>query len=219
MNLGQLKQQLQDLGYGSDTAAQQLDFINATYREIHSRERWPFLEAIDQTQSTVAGTPAYTPPMANWRNIDAIRLDQPAAQNYFSMDYMDPQSFFDAQHLDQNFTGMPEVWTMYASQVWFYPIPDAAYRVSYYYIAEPADLASDSDVPLIPVAFHDVLVAGALVRSAQRQRDYLTEEIWQSKYADSIRHLEEEYKLRQRQTSSEVKRSGAWDSYSDYRRY
>ncbi|MGZ6570469.1 MAG: phage adaptor protein [Solirubrobacteraceae bacterium] len=216
MNLGQLQQSVQDLGYGTDTAAQQIGFLNATYREIHRARRWPFLEAIDNSQSTVAGTAAYTLPMANWRNIDAVRLVwTPNQQQNVPLEYKDPQSFFDLLHVDPN-TATPRYWTMYASEVWFYPTPDQAYQVKYYYIQEPADMAISSDVPLVPLPYQDALVSGAICRSAFRQRDWIGLELWTAKYNKDMQDLEEEYLIRQRQTSSEVKRSGYWNTEINY---
>lgn len=212
MNLGQLRTAIQDHGYGTDTVSQQNDFINMTYREIHSKERWPFLETINQAQATTQGTPNYTPPMTNWRNIDAVRIDLPSSGGYYDIKYADPQRFMDKLHRDPLTTATPELWTFYAQQVWFYPTPDNAYRISYYYIQEPVDLAADGDVPLIPIAFHDAIVAGAIQRMCVRQRDYINQELWTQKYETLVKRLEEEYKLTQRQTSSEVLRSGWWST-------
>lgn len=216
MDLAQLRQSLQDHGYGDDTATQQNGFINAAYREVHSQMRWPFLETINTGLSTVAGTASYTPPMTDWRNVDAIRLTWATdpTQNA-PIEYLSPQDLFDKQARDQT-PATPIYWTMYASQIWFYPIPDQVYQATIYYIKEPVDLSADGDIPLIPVAYHDVLVAGAITRIAFRQRDWIGLELWTSKYADGLSKLKEEYLVRQRQSSSQVKRSGWWDNYSPY---
>lgn len=217
MNLGELRTAIQGLGYSADTDAQQNDFINATYREIHSSMRWPFLEAVSlNVQSTVAGTQAYTPPMTNWRNIDALRIAQPNIANFISIEYKEPQELFDMAWVNPTETATPRYWTMYASQIWFFPIPDDIYELSYFYITEPPDLVADTDVPLIPVAYHDALISGAVCRMAFRQRDWIGLELWTSKYAQDVTRLKEEYLIRQRQSSSEVKRSGYWNTEINY---
>jgi hypothetical protein len=217
VNLGQLRTQIQDHGYSADTVAQQNDYINAAYREIHGSMRWPFLEAVSlNAQATSVGTQAYTPPMTNWRNIDAIRIAQPNIANFISIEYMDPQQLFDMSWVNPTETATPRYWTMYAQQIWFFPIPDDVYEISYFYCIEPADLAADNDVPVIPLAYHDVLVSGAICRMAFRQRDWIGLELWTSKYAQDMTRFKEEYLIRQRQTSSRVKESGYWNTEINY---
>ena len=214
MNLGQLRTELQTLGYGTDVATQQTAFINAAYREIHSSKRWPFLEATDTTQSTVAGTASYTPPMANWRNIDAVRIADSLGYDP-CIEYMEPQDLLERLHRDTD-TNVPMYWTMYAQKLFLYPTPDKVYTVTYYYINEPADLSSDSDIPVIPIAYHDALIAGAVCRMTHRERDWIGLELWTTKYQQLVQALNDEYLLRQRQTSSHVQRSG-YNNISPYR--
>jgi len=220
VNLGQIRTAIQDHGYSADTTSQQNDFINAAYREVHSSLRWPFLETVAQNaQATVPSTQAYTPPMTNWRNIDAVRIAQPNIANFISIEYMDPQQLFDMSWVNPTETATPRYWTMYASQIWFFPIPDDIYEISFFYCIEPPDLGTvngDNDVPLIPIAYHDVLVSGAICRMAFRQRDWIGLELWTSKYAQDMTRLKEEYLIRQRQSSSQVKESGYWNTQINY---
>ena len=218
MQLSDLRQSLQDEGYGTDTAQVQTRMLNAAYREIHSRMRWPFLEAIDSGLVTVAGTSAYTPSntMSTWRNIDAVRLSQPAKLNFVNIEYMQPQELFDMANVNPTETATPRYWTMYASQFHFFPTPDDAYTATVYYITEPPDMSADTDVPVIPVAYHDAIVSGAICRIAFRERDWIGLELWTAKYEKDVQRLEEEYLVRQRQSSSEVKRSGYWNTQINY---
>lgn len=218
MNVSQMQQLIQDHGYTSDTAQVQLDFLNATYREIHSRMRWPFLEAINTDLVTSVNVGSYNFPagMNNWRNIDAVRIAQPSFQNFVMIDYKEPQAFFDQLQVDQTQTATPRYWTKYANQLWFYPIPDGPYNVTIWYIQEPADMVNPTDIPLVPVAYHDVLVAGAIYRMATRERDFINMELWGQKYEQLSTRLIEEYLVNQRQTASEVAESGWWDTEINY---
>lgn len=210
MNLGAIRQRVEYLGYGTDTAAQQTDMINAAYREVHSKMRWPFLEAINSDLVTVATTPNYALPvgMGNWRNLDAVRLSQPSLNCAPQLEFMPPQDLFDRQLQNAPLTGTPQYWTMYANELWFYPTPDANYSVTIYYIIEPPDLSSDSDVPLIPLAYQDCLVYGAVWGMGFRERDWIGNELMQAKYDECVQRLEDEYLVRQRQSGSYVRRSG-----------
>ena len=49
--------------------------------------------------------------------------------------------------------------------------PDAAYPVQLEYHRTPQSLAADSDVPIIPERFHDIIIYAAIVRFAQFDKD------------------------------------------------
>lgn len=215
MNLGELRTALQSKGYGTDTAPEQNSAINEVYREIHGMMRWPFLEAQDSSLVTVAGTNAYTLPMANWRNLDAVRLQITATQEYDNLQYLDVQSFRDYEHIDRD-TTTPYYWTFYANQLHLYPYPDNAYSVVIDYITEPADLVLDTDVPVIPVPYHDVLVWGAVESLAYRERDWLGRQFAEAKKEGMISRMKEEYLVKQRQSGSHVKKSGYWQTQLPY---
>lgn len=214
MNLGQIRGAVQSLGYTTDTATHQNNFINAEYRNVHGKERWPFLETIDSTSVVpVAGTASYAINLTTpWRNLDAVRLSIPGQQPPgTTLNFQDPQELFEHLQLD-NQQATPFEWSMYASKIWLYPTPDQTYQCSVYYITEPNDLANDTDIPLIPVPYHDILVWGCVERLAMRERDWLGRQFAQSEKELLLGRLEREYRLRQRQTSSSVKRSGYWNT-------
>lgn len=206
MTLAQLQAAIQAHGYDSSTAADQLVFINNTYRQLHGKARWPFLEAQDTTMSTTAGTWIYAWPMTNWRNIDAVRLTQVAFQGYFNMEYMNPQDFRDLENSYPQ-PGQPEYWSMIDQKLHIWPPPDGVYNVVIDYIIEPPDLAAPTDIPILPVAYHDILVWGAIKQIAYRERDLYSNEIANGEYQTALQQFQEEYNLVQRQTSARVKKS------------
>ncbi len=215
MNLTALQAAIQAKGYTADTAAQQLIFLNEVYHEICGMDRWPFLEAQDKTLVTVAGTTAYTLPMATWRNLDAVRIEITAMQQYDNLQYKEPQEFRDNEHMDRD-QSTPFYWSFFDQQLHFFPPPDGAYTVTIDYITNPPDLAIGSDVPVLPVIYHDVLVWGAIESLAYRERDWLGRQFAQGKKEELLRRMQEEYLVRQRQTSSQVARSGYWDTQLPY---
>jgi hypothetical protein len=211
MNLTALQAAIQAKGYTVDTAAQQILFINECYREVCGEARWPFLEAQDATLVTVVGVNAYTLPFTNWRNLDAVRIQIAASQQYDNLQYLQPQDFRELEHIDRDVT-TPFYWTFYANQLHFYPYPDSVYTVVIDYIVEPPDLAAGADVPVLPVPYHDILVWGAVESLAYRERDWLGRQFAQEKKETLLKRMTEEYLVRQRQTSSHVKKSGYWST-------
>lgn len=215
MNLQDLRAAVQAHGYGTDTAAYQLQFINDAYREVHGMQRWPFLEAQDRTLATENGVNAYDLPMANWRNLDAVRIERDDIQEYANLKYLDPQSFREYEHIDRDVT-TPYYWTFYANQLHFYPYPDGVYTVVIDYIIEPPDLVNDTDTPLLPTPYHDILVWGAVEQLAFRERDWIGIQYAGQQKTTKLNKMVGEYQVRQRQTGSHVKKSGYWDTQLPY---
>lgn len=207
MTLAQLQAAIQAKGYGTDTAAQQLAFLNETYRKVTSKERWPFLEAQDKSLSTAAGTSSYSLATLNYRNLDAVRIEITAQQQYVDLRYLSPQAFRSYEHIDRD-QATPVYWTVYANQLHFWPVPDAVYLITIDYINEPPDLVSGADTPVIPLPYHDLLVWGAVKSLAYRERDWVGTQIADQEYETLLTRFQEEYLVRQRQTASHVKKSG-----------
>lgn len=221
MNLTQLYAAIQAKGYTTDTQAQQLIELNGIYREICGEQRWMFLEAQDTNLTTVAGTSAYALPASmttgafTWRSLDACRLQIAGIQQYNNLKYMPVQDFREYEHIDRD-QSTPYYWTWYANAMHFFPVPDSAYTAVIDYIIQPLDLAQPTDVPVLPLAYHDILVWGAVEGMCFRERDWLGRQFADTKKEALLKKMEEEYLIRQRQTSSHVKKSGFWETQLPY---
>lgn len=75
---------------------------------------------------------------------------------------------FDGYLPDPSSTGDPLYYAMCGMdtnkywQVTLYPIPTAIENLQVRYLQTPADMSGDTDTPLLPEKFHDILVFGAL---------------------------------------------------------
>lgn len=188
--------------------------LNATYRTVCGAQRWPFLEKEDSSISTALGVSSYAlSAIADLRQLDAVRL-QDASGTTRDLRNMDPQAFKSRITDDMWGNDTPQLWTQHAGNLLLYPTPDGAYTLLIDYIFQPPDLVAATDVPVIPEGYHDVLVWGAILEVAYRERDLLSQELGQGYYEEKYKQLEQEYLLRQRQTSSEVIRSGYWSTFA-----
>lgn len=221
MNLGQLQTQLQAIGYGGNTSAQQIAFINDAYREVCSSQRWPFLERQDVSTLIIpAGNNRIDMSgIANMLQVDAVRVfgaDQlpllPSPSN------IEPQDMRDLEQASGNTidVGPAHYWSMIANQIHVWPWADQNYNLRIDYIVAPPDLVSAGDVPVIPSAFHDVLVWGAARLMAIRERDIYTANFTNNQFQERYTKMQSAYMLRQRQTSSRVKQSGYWNTTLNY---
>ncbi len=214
MNLAQLQASIQAKGYDSTTAPQQIIALNSIYRDTCASQRWSFLEkqgTIALTQGVISYPMSSIPDI---QEVDGVRLEDPVAQQGWSLENMEPMPFRDIQGLDPNNLnqGTPQFWSMVSQNFMFYPVPDQAYTARVDYILNPPDLAVSTDVPVLPSAYHDLLVWGAIAEIAYRERDWLGRQFAQTEATTRLQHMRSEFQLRQRQTSSRVKRSGYWDT-------
>lgn len=217
MNLTALLASIQAKGYPTDSQSEawQTIALNSVYRTVCGSDRWPFMEVQDASLTTTVNIPGYDINSIAWLFLDAVRIEDDSTQQYYDLDYCEPQEFRDMEHVDRDYA-TPAYWTFINQELRFYPVPDQTYTIRIDYIAQPLDLAAGSDVPKIPIIYHDLLVWGAIAEIAYRERDWLGRQFAQQEYQLRYKQMQEEYLLRQRQTSSHVKESGCFGSRNAY---
>jgi len=207
MNLGEIRSELQALGYGPDTEDEQTILINAVYRDVTGERRWPWLQRtvdilIDRDTSQV--DLAFSAPDA--REIDAVYVvghSSPAFVPYG--DFVALTAARPAAH------GVPTAWSL--SRPWLlelHPTPDRAYRLRVAYIAIVTPLRNDFDVPVIPEQHHDVLVYGAAAKMGIRERDTDQSQLMSAAYERALARLRAASNVVQRQNSEQVRQTGLY---------
>lgn len=226
MNLGQLRTAIQARGYATDTATQQTELINMRYREIAGRHRWPWLETSDTSIATTAGTGTYSlSSITDLLWVDAVRIQFPATgtpTEQYNLEYVANEDLkqlrFDGSYDIAGAQGIPEWWTQRGGpggSLIILPNPERAYKVDLDYLKDPADLSGDSDTPLFPATYHDLLVWGPIIDLAFRERDWNGMGQAQGQYDRLFMQMERAYGVRQRQNSTHVKQSATWGRFTD----
>lgn len=208
--LAQLRTQIQHLGYGSDTAPEvQNTMLNMIYRRVLGMRRWWFLQGSDQSITTESGTRRYTlDDIGDLLHIDAVRIESSGRQ--WDISYLDPQALHDVYHTYRT-VGEPQYWTRVGSDLIFHPTPNGAYSVTIDYIKDAAKMSDDDDTPVIPEAYQDILVWGAVRELCFRERDPEGRAMADDEFQTRLRDLIQQDGLRQRQNSSQVRSSGDLD--------
>lgn len=206
MNLGQLRTALQQRGYATDTATPQTELINSVYRRVCGMRRWPFLAA-SGTITMTAGTGIYDVDVAAGIGrtllvVNAVRIE--FGTGYPEISYLPEQEFRDLQHADRN-RGVPLYWTLIDDDLNFWPLPDANYVITVDFTLDPTDLTADGDTPVLPAAFHDILVWGAIKELAFRERDWGARAVALEEYNARLADMMHTFGVKQRQTSTQVK--------------
>lgn len=70
-----------------------------------------------------------------------------------------------------------------------YPAPQVATTYLVEYIAKPVDLAADSDVPIVPLAYHTDIVAGAVALAYEDDGDSSQAALYRAKFDLGIQRL------------------------------
>lgn len=210
--LTQLSQAVQDYGYGTDLSSQITGFLNEEYRNIAGERRWEWLQAENASIQINPGFFGVTLTINDIRNIEAVFAMDTSGVAY-PLRYMSPIKLRERVVRDaaQSAYGTPRYWSVWAGQINLWPAGDQQYNLDILYVKNITALVSGSDFPLIPEAYDDALVWGAVGRLAIRKHDWITHQFAMNQ-RDAVRaEMRADYELKQRQTADEVERTGIWD--------
>lgn len=83
-------------------------------------------------------------------------------------------------------TGTPEYFTVRGRNFLLYPAPDTVGDIVAFYVARPTLLTTVSEVPEIPIDFHEALVKFALMRAKELDEDWQAAERFQGQYNEDV---------------------------------
>ena len=88
------------------------------------------------------------------------------------------------QDADLSETGTPAVYWLEGNTVTVWP-GSSSDTITVRYVQTPTDLSSDSDTPVIPAQFHDLIVLGAVAQAQMDNDDWqgyqVTRQVWQQR--------------------------------------
>lgn len=191
MTFLQLKQRAAALG-NYDATADDTNmgiFINMAKRDLESRnQKWPWLRT-SANLSTVAGTKTVAVPALMKEHGELL----PTTNLYDAPVWTDLPSFNalgeDISYRTTDAQGRPTLYTISEGAFVFDPIPDAVYTYKHIYEAYTADLSASSDTPSIPDGHEDVLIYGALMHFAMRDKNAQAVAMYQDMYEGKIKNL------------------------------
>lgn len=195
-NLGglvnRLKTRLDDAEYPDDTIKQ---FLNDTLFEVLGEAHYQFLERIFKQyadSSSVFILPC------DYQT--TISLTAKKDGNVTPLKYMPSTEYF---NLDREDGRKNYYFTVFSGQV-FYSLPDISendnddyYELTLYYLAKPTALANDTDVPIIPAEFGEILVLGTLARAERLRDNFDFAAIYQNQYDELVTNMKLRYCPRQ----------------------
>ncbi len=145
----------------------------------NERNAWRFMRKEFSSAQTIPGTARYTAASWNLTDFAEWRIDRPWVDEKPVSIYdptigvADEQTlrFIEFEYWDRWFNRgqqtnqRPQFWSISpANEFCFGPIPDIVYTVHGWYRRTAQVLAADTDVPICPERFHDLLVRKGLIK-------------------------------------------------------
>lgn len=194
--ISRIKVRLDDEEYPDETIRQ---FLNDALFDALGEAHYQFLEKI---YTATTQTPGVLPLPRDYQTL--VTMTAKIDNNVWPFEYMDYKDFLNREKGSgtKNYR-----FTVYGGQV-FYDVPDVSteidedgderfYEITLYYLAKPLPLADDTDVPIIPYEFGEILVMGALARAERLRDNFDYSAIYENKYDELVTNMKLRYCPRQ----------------------
>lgn len=171
--------------------------LNGAYREIINEimGRDPMYFHKSSTVSTTANTP-YTDLPSDCVVINKIINSSEETLPYFDMTQ---------QNMDEGHS-QPTNFATTGPHIFWYPVPDSTYTFTIYYHYSPSDMSGDSDSPVLPPGYHDLVAWGAAINSRTAKEEQLQEYIM--KYEKKLKLLLRTIMIKQTNEAPRIKEGG-----------
>lgn len=159
-------------------------WLNEASWDVATRHEWRWLDQTSAT-STVAGVNTITVPLSTVMFPKRLR---PVAAGQIEPEYVPWDSFADRfqRYPVTTARGVPSAYSFYDDQLIFDPVPDAVYNYTMICQGVPLAMSADTDEPWMPTEHRGVLVSGAMVKMAARDKDFQAVQFWQDQYEGQI---------------------------------
>ena len=191
-------------------------FVNMAKRDLEARpEKWPWLRT-SANISTVTSTKTVAVPALMKEHGQLL-----ATTNlYDAPRWVDLPSFNalgeDISYRTTDATGRPTMYTISEGSFVFDPTPDAVYTYKHIYEAYTADLSGASDTPSIPDGFEDILIYGALMHFAMRDKNPQGVAMFQDMYEGRINQLKAAMTFTQNNSVKKIPMPAHYNGAFDY---
>ena len=170
------------------------DFINKSQRDIiNSEVEWPFT-VVNQSFTTTAGTSEYSRESdAKTVDYDSFTIQESASTAERKLKYISFNEYLEKRNEadtnpDSSARALSEyVYTTPDNKIGLSPVPDkSTYTVRYYYYQTTTDMAANTDTPIIPERFHDVIVNRARYYAHMLRSDVQFSQLALRDYTDGL---------------------------------
>lgn len=173
--------------------------INAANLRLGRVHDWPWLQVLGTISWTANDTDGYDlSAVTSWRHTKHLGYEDQKLQ------YATPQAFV----AKSNRTGAtPDSYTIMGSTLYLAPNPTQAVTLDHLYVVDESPLAGDSDTPLLPAAYTELLVLLALQPLAVRLHDTELLNMAKTEYRQALEDARDEVRRTRQLPSVEVDQS------------
>lgn len=173
--------------------------LNRAMREIAKDRTYPFFVDYSNTFNTVAGTEEYTLVETDIQKLISVRITTSGYEKRLSPVRYDE---FRAVHPAVSYATDPGTPALYYTtgrtstnqlKIKLYPIPNAVVTIEYDYYMSPPVLATDSDLPVLPPLYQDMLIDYAMWKSYEHEREPNMTPYYQKQWQDKLVQLRSDY--------------------------
>ena len=170
------------------------DFINKAQRDIiNSEVEWPFT-VVNQSFTTTAGTAEYDRESdAKTVDYDSFTIQESGDTSERKLKYISFDEYLERRNeADTNPNASARalseyVYTTPDNKIGLSPVPDKdTYTVRYYYYQTTTDMTANTDNPIIPERFHDVIVNRARYYAHMLRSDVQFSQLALRDYTDGL---------------------------------
>lgn len=194
--INRIKVRLDDEEYPETTIT---EFLNDALFDALGEAHYQFLEKVYKAATQAPGV---LPLPRDYQTI--ITMTAKIDKNIWPFEYMDYKDFL---ALDKDNGAKNYRFTVFGGNL-LYTVPDVTdseyedgeerfYDLTVYYLAKPLPLVNNTDVPIIPYEFGEVLVMGALARAERLRDNFDYAEIYANKYDELVTNMKLRYCPRQ----------------------
>lgn len=194
--INRIKVRLDDEEYPDTTIT---EFLNDALFDALGEAHYQFLEKVYKAATQAPGV---LPLPRDYQTI--ITMTAKIDKNIWPFEYMDYKDFL---ALDKDNGAKNYRFTVFGGNL-LYTVPDVTdsehedgeerfYDLTVYYLAKPLSLVNNTDVPIIPYEFGEVLVMGALARAERLRDNFDYAEIYANKYDELVTNMKLRYCPRQ----------------------
>lgn len=159
MTFAELQDEFKDRGYHYVDPARYKRWLNQAYLELCESDDWPFLET--ETSSTAPLT------ISDLRQVlyvyDSTNDNALTGRDQRTMHERDP---------DLTATGNPENWYLEGTDTLNVWPPNTDVTIQVRYLEVPDEMSDDSDEPVVPSRFQNLIVDGAVIRALRNSEEY-----------------------------------------------
>lgn len=172
------------------------DFINKSQKDIINSElEWPFTYS-SSTVTTVSGTGEYSL-AADLKTVDqdTVYIDLGGSKSLLPLEYLAYDEYirdYLSLNSDPNDNHLAEPSAFYITQdlkLGLYPEPNGAYTVSYQYWSTHSDMVANTDVPVVPERFHDIIVNRAKYYAYMLRSDLQSAQLTDRDYREGVTRM------------------------------